>query len=136
MKTLGPDPSSFNGGFFIHKGDVIKQKTLSTAIRVKADSSNTLIRENIDYPLNQGQISAFAEDVLVQYKIKEEVNLWDIYNAGTLLFKAERMDIPQIMPQNRAFVKFLISSMFFNDLQDKVSWNLTQDLVEYGVEVL
>ena len=74
--------------------------------------------------------------MLIQYKLKESVNLWDIYNAGTLLFKAERMDIPQIMPQNRAFVKFLIGSMFFPELQEKVSWNLTQDLVEYGVEVL
>ena len=120
----------------VNKTAAIEMIGQLTAIRVKADSSNTLIRENIDYPLNQGQISAFAEDVLVQYKLKETVNLWDIYNAGTLLFKAERMDIPQIMPQNRAFMKFLISSMFFNDLQDKVSWNLTQDLVEYGVEVL
>jgi len=120
----------------VNKTAAIEMIGQLTAIRVKADSSNTLIRENIDYPLNQGQISAFAEDVLVQYKLKDSVNLWDIYNSGTLLFKAERMDIPQIMPQNRAFVKFLIGSMFFNDLQDKVSWNLTQDLVEYGVEVL
>lgn len=80
---------------------------LMTATRVKADSSNKTIRENITYPLNQSQITVFTEDMLVVYKEKEFVTAWDMYNSATNLYKANRMDIPALLPQNRAMVNFM-----------------------------
>lgn len=80
---------------------------LMTATRVKADSSNKTIRENITYPLNQSQITVFTEDMLVAYKEKEFVTAWDMYNSATSLYKANRMDIPALLPQNRAMVNFM-----------------------------
>lgn len=81
---------------------------LMTATRVKADSSNKTIRENITYPLNQSQITVFTEDMLVAYKDKEYVTAWDMYNSATNLYKANRMDIPALLPQNREMVNFMI----------------------------
>lgn len=80
---------------------------LMTATRIKADSSNKTIRENITYPLNQSQITVFTEDMLVAYKEKEFVTAWDMYNSATNLYKANRMDIPALLPQNRAMVNFM-----------------------------
>lgn len=78
-----------------------------TAIRVKADSTRKSIRENITYPLNQSQITVFTEDMLERYAENKRVSVYDIYNSATNMYKAERMDIPAIMPQNRSMVSFL-----------------------------
>lgn len=78
-----------------------------TAIRVKADSTKKEIRENITYPLNQSQINALTEDMLVAYHDKNVVTAWDLYNSATNMYKAHRMDVPAILPQNRAMVEFL-----------------------------
>lgn len=80
---------------------------LMTAIRVKADTSRKSIRENITYPLNQSQITLFTEDMLEAYHDKEFVTVWDMYNSATNLYKANRMDIPALLPQNRAMVNFM-----------------------------
>lgn len=80
---------------------------LMTATRVKADSSRKSIRENITYPLNQSQITVFTEDMLEAYHNKEFVTAWDMYNSATNLYKANRMDIPALLPQNRAMVNFM-----------------------------
>lgn len=80
---------------------------LMTAIRVKADTSRKSIRENITYPLNQSQITLFTEDMLEAYHDKEFVTAWDMYNSATNLYKANRMDIPALLPQNRAMVNFM-----------------------------
>lgn len=80
---------------------------LMTATRVKADTSRKSIRENITYPLNQSQITLFTEDMLEAYHDKEFVTAWDMYNSATNLYKANRMDIPALLPQNRAMVNFL-----------------------------
>lgn len=80
---------------------------LMTATRVKADSSRKSIRENITYPLNQSQITVFTEDMLEAYHDKEYVTAWDMYNSATNLYKANRMDIPALLPQNRAMVNFM-----------------------------
>lgn len=80
---------------------------LMTATRVKADTSRKSIRENITYPLNQSQITLFTEDMLEAYHDKEFVTAWDMYNSATNLYKANRMDIPALLPQNRAMVEFL-----------------------------
>ena len=78
-----------------------------TATRVKADTSRKSIRENITYPLNQSQITIFTEDMLEAYRSQEHVTAWDMYNSATNLYKANRMDIPNLLPQNRAFVDFV-----------------------------
>lgn len=80
---------------------------LMTATRVKADTSRKSIRENITYPLNQSQITLFTEDMLEAYHDKEFVTAWDMYNSATNLYKANRMDIPTLLPQNRAMVNFM-----------------------------
>lgn len=80
---------------------------LMTATRVKADTSRKSIRENITYPLNQSQITLFTEDMLESYHDKEFVTAWDMYNSATNLYKANRMDIPALLPQNRAMVYFM-----------------------------
>lgn len=80
---------------------------LMTATRVKADTSRKFIRENITYPLNQSQITLFTEDMLEAYHDKEFVTAWDMYNSATNLYKANRMDIPALLPQNRAMVNFM-----------------------------
>lgn len=80
---------------------------LMTATRVKADTSRKSIRENITYPLNQSQITLFTEDMLEAYQDKEFVTAWDMYNSATNLYKANRMDIPALLPQNRAMVNFM-----------------------------
>lgn len=80
---------------------------LMTATRVKADTSRKSIRENITYPLNQSQITLFTEDMLEAYHDKEFVTAWDMYNSATNLYKANRMDIPALLPQNREMVNFM-----------------------------
>lgn len=80
---------------------------LMTATRVKADTTRKSIRENITYPLNQSQITVFTEDMLEAYSFKEYVTAWDMYNSATNLYKANRMDIPALLPQNRAMVQFM-----------------------------
>lgn len=80
---------------------------LMTATRVKVDTSRKSIRENITYPLNQSQITLFTEDMLEAYHDKEFVTAWDMYNSATNLYKANRMDIPALLPQNRAMVNFM-----------------------------
>lgn len=87
--------------------EVIMLIGLLTAMRVKADTQRKIIKENTTYPLNQSQITVFTEDMLEAYASKDRISLWDVYNSATELYKATRMDIPQLLPQNRAFVKFI-----------------------------
>lgn len=80
---------------------------LMAAMRVKSDTTRKSIRENITYPLNQSQITVFTEDMLEAYHTKEVVTAWDMYNSATNMYKANKMDIPALLPQNRAFVDFI-----------------------------
>lgn len=75
-----------------------------TAIRVKCDSAYLAIKENRVYPLNQAQITKFTESLLLKYHESAHLSAWDLYNAATDLYKADSMDIPALMPQNRAMV--------------------------------
>lgn len=49
----------------------------------------------------------FTEDMLEAYHTNEFVTVWDMYNSATNLYKANKMDIPALLPQNRAFVDFI-----------------------------
>lgn len=80
---------------------------LLTAIRVKCDTHITEIKEAKTYPLNQAQISRFTEDMMVRYHNNQRITAWDLYNGATDLYKATSMDIPALLPQNRAMVTFL-----------------------------
>lgn len=101
-----------------------------TAIRVMNDvATQSIIHQNNQYPLNQGQISEFTENVLVQYAYGNDVTLWDFYNHGNCLYKANRMDIPQVIPQNRAFVLFLVKFLS-KQLQEKLSFDINEDYMQ------
>ena len=78
-----------------------------TALRVKCDTHIAEIRENRSYPLNQSQISRLTEDMMYRYYQNGKVTVWDLYNGATELYKADTMDIPALLPQNRAMVGFL-----------------------------
>lgn len=80
---------------------------LLTAIRVKCDTSIKAIRENRIYPLNQAQICQFTEAMILRYHEYQRISVWDIYNGATELYKANSMDIPAMLPQNRAMATFL-----------------------------
>ena len=45
--------------------------------------------------------------MLLRYDDKKLITAWDVYDAATNLYKANTMDIPSLMPQNRAMVRFL-----------------------------
>lgn len=83
-----------------------------TAIRVKCDTSVKEIHETRTYPLNQSQINKLTEDMMLRYHNNSKVTVWDLYNGATELYKATSMDIPSLLPQNRAFVSFL-NEMYF-----------------------
>lgn len=80
---------------------------LLTATRVKCDTSIKEIRETKTYPLNQAQITQYTEQLMLKYHQNNHITVWDMYNTATDLYKADRMDIPQLLPQNRALVGML-----------------------------
>lgn len=85
-----------------------------TAARVAADTRDRNIREATTYPLNQAQITRFTEMILG--KRGGGFTVWDMYNTATELYKANEMDIPALLPQNRAMVKML-ESQFAHELE-------------------
>lgn len=78
-----------------------------TALRVAHDSREKKLSEQVDvYPLNQGQISIFVEELL-KLKLKRDLTAWDVYNVATELYKPTKTDFPAMIPQNCAFVDML-----------------------------
>ena len=75
--------------------------------RVLHDTSHKSIRINDTYPLNQGQISTFVENIVLKHQEQHELSLWDIYNTATELYKPHLMEIPNIISQNVAMVEFI-----------------------------
>lgn len=83
---------------------------LLTAMRVAHDSSDRALSSKVDtYPLNQSQISDFAERVLKLIQQKKTLTAWDLYNAATELYKPHRADFPTLIPQNSTFAATLVS---------------------------
>ena len=78
-----------------------------TATRVAHDTSHAEIRQQGTYPLNQSQISTFTESLLLAQRRNGLVTLGDVYNAATDLLKADRMEIPNVLPQHLAITEFL-----------------------------
>ena len=44
---------------------------------------------------------------MYRYYQNGKATVWDLYNGATELYKADTMDIPALLPQNRAMVGFL-----------------------------
>lgn len=78
-----------------------------TALRVAHDSRDKSIHINKTYPLSQTQICSFTEDMMIRYKRFDKVTVYDLYDGATNLYKANMMDIPQVLPQNLAMVRLL-----------------------------
>lgn len=84
-----------------------------TAIRVAFDSSVASVRQLLSgqgnvYPLNQSQINRFMESLLLTAARKHgDLTLYDVYQSATTLYKVASMDLPNVLPQNQAFVHFL-----------------------------
>lgn len=95
--------------------DIKTVKTTRGELRYYRDWGNydggvvMLNAQTIDrtYPLNQSQISRLTEDMMYRYYQNGKVTVWDLYNGATELYKADTMDIPALLPQNRAMVGFL-----------------------------
>ena len=83
-----------------------------TAMRVSHDSSDKKLSSGVEtYPLNQGQISAFTEEVLKLSLTKKQITAWDLYNVATGLYKPGRTDFPALIPQNGAMAELLLSNL-------------------------
>lgn len=81
-----------------------------TAIRVAFDSKIKSIKSLINsdvYPLNQSQICKFTESLLLTFKTKGTLSLFDVYQSATALYKVASMDLPNVLPQNNAFASYL-----------------------------
>ena len=81
-----------------------------TAIRCAFDSKIKSIKSLINsdvYPLNQSQICKFTESLLLTFKTKGVLSLYDVYQSATALYKVASMDLPNVLPQNNAFSSYL-----------------------------
>lgn len=81
-----------------------------TAIRCAYDSKIKSIKSLINsdvYPLNQSQICKFTESLLLTFKTKGVLSLYDVYQSATALYKCASMDMPNILVQNNAFTSYL-----------------------------
>lgn len=80
---------------------------LLTTLRVAADTKEREIRTAATYPLNQSQITLLTEALMLKYARDKRVTVWDFYDAATELYKADQMEIPNLMTQNRAMCNFI-----------------------------
>lgn len=81
-----------------------------TSIRCAFDSKIKSIKGLISsdvYPLNQSQICKFTESLLLTFKTKGVLSLYDVYQSATALYKVASMDLPNVLPQNNAFSSYL-----------------------------
>lgn len=82
---------------------------LLTAMRVAKDSNNKKLSKCVSSsPLNQSQISLFAENCLLAYQERQILSLWDVYNIATELYKPGRTEIPNLIPQNLSLIGTLM----------------------------
>ncbi len=81
--------------------EILKMIGLLQITRVAHDCKDKSISSKVKaYPLNQGQISMFTEDLLKLQQKQDQISIWDMYNIATNLYKPGRTDIPVILPQN------------------------------------
>ncbi len=77
-------------------------------IRVQSDTAIKKIRRtgNI-YPLNDAQLSKFAENLLVKQVDEGRISAWDFYNAATDIYKPSTAETNNILSQNLSMVEFM-----------------------------
>ena len=81
--------------------EILKMIGLLQVTRVAHDSKDKTLSEKVKaYPLNQGQISVFTEDLLKLQQQQPQISIWDMYGIATNLYKPGRTDIPVILTQN------------------------------------
>lgn len=94
----------------IEPRDLFTLVGILTTLRVAHDSKNKKLSKQVEtYPLNQGQISLFAERLLFLKQEKDVITAWDVYNAATELYHPGKTDFPALIPQNWAFAQALFS---------------------------
>lgn len=100
------------------KGRIVKPEEIYmyigmlTAMRVSHDSTDKKLSAQVDtYPLNQGQISAFTEEVLKLSMSKKQITAWDLYNIATEIYKPGKTDFPSLIPQNGAMAELLLADI-------------------------
>lgn len=81
--------------------EILQMIGLLQVYRVAHDCKDKNISDKSKaYPLNQGQISVFTEDLLKLQHAQSQITVWDVYNVATNLYKPGRTDVPVIISQN------------------------------------
>lgn len=90
--------------------DVYQLIGLLTSLRVMHDSPKREVSSKVkSYPLNQSQISMFT-DRITTYIVQrgaDNLTLWDVYNFATEIYKPNRTEIPNLLPQNLSLMQTL-----------------------------
>lgn len=76
---------------------------LLNCMRVAADSRNKAIRDRVKVaPLNQSQLSIFAEHLTERLMLSDSLTAWEFLNLATEVHKPTTADMPRIIPTNAA----------------------------------
>ena len=76
---------------------------LLNCMRVAADSRNKAIRDRVKVaPLNQAQLSIFAEHLTERLMMADSLTAWEFLNLATEVHKPTTADMPSIIPTNAA----------------------------------
>lgn len=76
---------------------------LLNCMRVAADSRTKAIRDRVKVaPLNQAQLSIFAEHLTERLMLSDSLTAWEFLNLATEVHKPTTADMPRIIPTNAA----------------------------------
>ena len=76
---------------------------LLNCMRVAADSRTKAIRDRVKVaPLNQAQLSIFAEHLTERLMLSDSLTAWEFLNLATEVHKSTTADMPRIIPTNAA----------------------------------
>lgn len=76
---------------------------LLNCMRVAADSRNKALRDRVRVaPLNQAQLSIFAEHLTERLMLSDSLTAWEFLNLATEVHKPTTADMPRIIPTNAA----------------------------------
>ena len=76
---------------------------LLNCMRVAADSRTKAIRDRVKVaPLNQAQLSIFAEHLTERLMMADSLTAWEFLNLATEVHKPTTADMPRIIPTNAA----------------------------------
>ena len=76
---------------------------LLNCMRVAADSRTKAIRDRVKVaPLNQSQLSIFAEHLTERLMLSDSLTAWEFLNLATEVHKPTTADMPRIIPTNAA----------------------------------